>query len=338
MKQVLLMALSGDEYIACWEIDPENGALTKIAETRVLGRPAPLVLDVENFILYEGLRDIPRIASIKIDPLTGSLDHLADGPQLNSDPCYISLDSTSNTLFGAHYSGGGLSVQQVDRGMLRGDPVWIPTGPGAHCVMTDQSNRSLLLPHIAGGYGINVIKSFAYNEVSGEVSPIPKADINQKYNRGPRHYTYHKNGKFVYFSNEQESSVTVYSYRDDPGSMTEIETKSTLPEGFQGTNTCAQIRMTPDSKFLYAPNRGDDSIAGFAVDPNSGKLTSLGRVDTEPVPRVLDIDHTGQYLYSGGLESGHVSVFNIEHGGQLNFFKRYEVGREPMWLLSVRTE
>ena len=338
MKQVLLMTLSGDDCIACWEIGPGNGALTKIAETRVLGRPAPLVLDPENFILYVGLRDIPRIASFKFDPLSGSLEHISDGPQLDSDPCYISLDRTSNMLFGAHYSGGGLSVQQVDRGKFRGDPKWIPTGPGAHCVMTDQSNFFLLLPHIAGGYGINVIKSFTYNEVSGEVSPNSQVDIKQVYNRGPRHYTYHQNGKFVYFSNEQESSVTAYSYRGDPGTMAEIETKSTLSEDFQGTNTCAQIRMTPDCKFLYAPNRGDDSIAGFAVDPGTGKLTSLGRVGTEPVPRVLDIDHTGQYLYSGGLESGHVSVFDIERDGQLNFLERYQVGREPMWLLSVRTE
>ena len=338
MKQVLLITLSGDDRIACWEIGPGDGALTKIAETRVFGRPSPLVLDLKNFILYVGLRDIPRIVSFKFDPLSGSLEHLSDGPRLDSDPCYISLDRTGNTLFGAHYSGGGLSVQQVDQGKFQGDPEWISTGPGAHCVMTDQTNRWLLLPHIAGGFGINVIKSFTYNEVNGEVSPNSQADIKQAYNRGPRHYIYHQNGKFLYFSNEQESSVTAYSYDGDPGAIAEIETKSTLSEDFRGINTCAQIKMTPDSKFLYAPNRGDDSIAGFAVDPNSGKLTPLGRVGTEPVPRVLDIDHTGQYLYSGGLESGHVSVFDIERDGQLNFLERYQVGREPMWLLSVRTE
>ena len=98
-------------------------------------------------------------------------------------------------------------------------------------------------------------------------------------------------------------------------------------------NTCAQIRLTPDGNFLYAPNRGHNSVAAFSVNGETGKMKQVGRFPTEAVPRVLDIDKTGKFLYSAGLESGHVSAFHIEPDGSLELISRYEVGKEPMWLL-----
>ena len=96
--------------------------------------------------------------------------------------------------------------------------------------------------------------------------------------------------------------------------------------------------MTPNGEYLYAPNRGHDSIAIYSVSNTTGKLTSVGRVRTEPTPRVLNIDLSGQYLYSAGLDSGYVSLFKILKNGNLEFVDRYEVGSEPMWIEIVSIE
>ncbi len=95
----------------------------------------------------------------------------------------------------------------------------------------------------------------------------------------------------------------------------------------------AQIKITPNGKFIYAPNRGHDSIAGFSVNSNTGQLKSIGRTQTEAIPRVLDIDGTGQFLYSAGLGTGFISVFRISDNGNLEFIDRFQVGKEPMWIL-----
>ena len=104
---------------------------------------------------------------------------------------------------------------------------------------------------------------------------------------------------------------------------------------YGGVNSCAQLRITPDGRDLFAPNRGHNSLAWFSVDPDSGGLTQIGRTPTEAIPRVLDIDSTGKYLYSAGLESGHVSAFKISGDGSLDLIDRYEVGNEPMCILAL---
>ena len=192
-----------------------------------------------------------------------------------------------------------------------------------------------MVPHIAGEHGMNAIRLFRFDDDNGSLLPNRPAEISQPDNRGPRHYVFHPNGKYVYFSNEQECSVTAYSFDCTNGLIKELQTESTLPMHYGGVNSCAQLRITPDGKYLYAPNRGHNSLAGFSVDPDSGALTQIGRTPTEAIPRVLDIDSTGKYLYSAGLESGHVSAFKICGDGSLDLIDRYDVGNEPMWILAL---
>jgi 6-phosphogluconolactonase len=205
------------------------------------------------------------------------------------------------------------------------------TGNGAHCIFTDSDNSHALLPHIAGERGINTILKYNFDEDTGMLSPSEREFVKQPDNRGPRHYTFHPSGEYVFFSNEQDSSVTSYRYHE--GDMEELYTISTLPAHYAGVNTCAQIKITPDGKFLYAPNRGHNSLAGFSINSNSGQLKAIGRTLTEAIPRVLDIDGKGQFLYSAGLETGFISAFRISDTGNLQFIERFEVGKEPMWIL-----
>ena len=333
LRQILYVSLAGENRISCWSIDSNDGRLVHLTDTKVSDRPAPLAADIQNSILYVGRRDFPCVSSFKFDALTGGLAHLSDGPKLEGDPCYISLDKTNNYILSAYYEAGAVSVHSVREGILGEEKVWEKTGNGAHCVFTDADNSYVLLPHIAGERGINKIFKYSFNQNSGNLDLMDIPSLSQPDNRGPRHYTFHPNGKYVFFSNEQDSSVTAYGYRK--GNLDELQTLSTLPAHYSGVNTCAQIKITPDGRYLYAPNRGHNSVAGFSVDSNTGEIKMNGRTTTEAMPRVLDIDKNGDFLYSAGLDTGHISAFKIGDDGSLDFIDRFEVGEEPMWILIV---
>ena len=331
MRQILYISLAGENRISCWSINSHDGRLVHLADTKVNDRPAPMAADIQNSILYVGRRDFPCVSSYKFNSFSGELVHLSDGPKLEGDPCYISVDKTNNYILSAYYEAGAVSVHSVEKGVFKDKKVWQKTGNGAHCVFTDEDNSYALLPHIAGERGLNKILKYSFNQNTGNLEPMDIPFLSQPDNRGPRHYTFHPNGKYVFFSNEQDSSVTAYGYQK--GDLDELQTLSTLPAHYSGVNTCAQIKITPDGRYLYAPNRGHNSIAGFSVDPNTGELNSNGRTQTEAMPRVLDIDRNGDFLYSAGLNTGYISAFKIGDDGSLGFIDRFEVGQEPMWIL-----
>src|SRR5262245_46261570 len=120
------------------------------------------------------------------------------------------------------------------------------------------------------------------------------------------------------------------------GTLSAFQTISTLPDGYTGRNTCSQIQLTPAGHFLYVPNRGRNSIAGFAV-ASDGRLAALGRVATEAVPSAFSLDPAGQFVYAAGSATGRLATYRI-HGetGALTPLETYSVGQRPMWVLTTR--
>ena len=128
---------------------------------------------------------------------------------------------------------------------------------------------------------------------------------------GPRHLTFHPNGKFLYVINEMQSSVTAFSY--DAGALRNLGTVSTLPKEFKGNNDAAEIAVHPTGRFLYGSNRGDDSIAVFSIDPTAGTLTPVEYASTRgKTPRNFSIDPTGSHLIAANQDSNSVVVFRID--------------------------
>jgi 6-phosphogluconolactonase len=116
-----------------------------------------------------------------------------------------------------------------------------------------------------------------------------------------------------------------------------LQTVSTLPSGYTGQNSCSKIQITPSGKFLYAPNRGHNSIAGFSIDASTGLLTSIGQTPSEPVPRAFSLDPEGQFLYAAGIESGRLAAYRVDHdSGVLQPLKTYPVGTRPMWVMMIK--
>jgi 6-phosphogluconolactonase len=156
---------------------------------------------------------------------------------------------------------------------------------------------------------------------------------------GPRHFCFHPSKNILYFSNEQGCSITAYAFDPTTGLLTSLHTVSTLPAGYDGRNTCSQIQIAPSGKFVYAPNRGHNSIACFAVDATTGHLTPTGHMPTETIPRAFSLDPTGTFLFAAGLESGRLAAYRIDSTtGLLQPLDVYPVGNRPMWVMIIRVE
>jgi 6-phosphogluconolactonase len=148
----------------------------------------------------------------------------------------------------------------------------------------------------------------------------------------------HPSGTWAYVSNEAGDSIGVFSIDESTGGLVRIQTVSTLPDGFDGSqNATAHCEMTPDGRFVYVSNRGHDSIACFAVDQETGLVTLLEEEPTEAVPRSFSIDASGRFLYAAGEGSGRLAGFRILDDGRLERFGTWESGPVSWWAICVET-
>ena len=331
MAYRVYLAIAGEDKISIWSLDAATGALELQENLDLGGGPSPLAVDPTQRFLYVGLRASCQMASLRIDPQTGSLSLLGTVP-LESDPCFISVDRTGRYLLASYYGAGQVSVHAIGvDGTVQPQPIeWRATAPKAHSIHTDRSNRYAFLPHVGES---NRILQFAFDADTGHLTPNAVPMVVPPEGTGPRHYCYHPTLDCVYFDNEQASSVTAYHFDSDTGTLEPFQTLSTLPKEFGGPNTCAQIHITPSGQFLYAANRGHDSIACFAIDASSGRLTALGQQLTEPTPRTFGIDPGGRYLYAAGQGTGRLAAYRITAQGTLEPLDTYAIGERPMWVM-----
>jgi len=331
----MYITISEEDRIAIFKMDPDSGDLQHREDVPLVGRPAPLALHPTKRYLYAAQRGINQLSSFAVDQSTGGLSLIGEAP-LVSDPCYLGIDKRGNYLLSAYYGVGKCAVHPIsENGAVSDGPIeLLDTAIGAHCLQTDPSNRFAYLPHIAGGKGPNAIYQYLFDENTGKLTPNDPATVNPTEELGPRHYCFHPNKDILYFSDEQGCSVTGYNLDSGKGTLEAFQTISTLPEGYEGKNSCAQIQIAPSGRFLYAPNRGHNSLACFAVDADTGRLTSLGQVAAEAIPRVFSLDPQGKFLYSAGLESGRLASYAVDQDkGTLSPLRVYDVGKAPMWVL-----
>ena len=333
MPTQLYVSLQGDDRIRRFALDSQTGKLDPLDPVAVAGGPAPMAVDPTGQFLHVGRRGVCEVSSFRIDPHTGDLAPIGAIP-LDAEPCYLAMDRQGKFLFSAYYAAGKAAVHAVGSdGAVSAPPVeWLSTATGAHALQTDPSNRFAFVPHIAGN-GPNAIFQYRFDAQMGRLTPSTPARLTPPDPVGPRHFCFHPHKDIVYFSNEQGCSVTAYGLDSEAGTLSALQTVSTLPEDFDGDNTCAQIHMAPSGRVLFAPNRGHNSMACFAVDPDTGALTPTSRIATEPVPRAFGIDPSGNFLYAAGLESGRLAAYRIDaDNGTLSHLETYAVGSTPMWV------
>ena len=330
---VAYIAVGSENKLLLFDMNPTTGRLTARGEEHLGGAPGPLAVDPQQRYLYVGLRSTKEVVSYQLDPSNGETTRMGSAIPLQADPCYLATDQTGRWLLAASYSGGQAFVHAInDDGTVNGEVASaVHTEPCAHCIEVDRTNRFTFLPHVAQS---NVIYQYHFDAATGQLIPNSPARVEQTLGVGPRHYVYHPTKPIVYFSNEQEGSVTAYHLDPERGTLLPFQSLSTLPGDFAGENTCAQLHIHPTGRFLYVANRGHNSIAYYRVDPATGELTTLGQQPTEPIPRAFNLDPTGNFLYVTGQGSGHLTAYRIDQeGGGLEEVDRYPIGERPMWVM-----
>jgi 6-phosphogluconolactonase len=337
MATYLYVAVSGEEKISIFILDPETGQLTLQRDVAVSGAVGPLTVDPESRFLYAGIRSTCEMASLRIDQRTGDLMLMGTVP-LDADPCFIATDRRGNFLLSSYYGAGAVAVHPIlpDGAVGARPSQWLQTAANAHSIQTDPNNRFAFVPHIAGP---NLILQFEFDEQTGTLKPNAVPQVVPEDRAGPRHFCFHPGLPVVYFVNEQGSSVTAYCFDSGTGTLEAFQTVSTLPADYAGENTCAQMHVTPTGEFLYASNRGHDSIAGFAITPVTGELRSIGQQPTEEMPRAFGLDPGGRFLFVGGLVSGKLASYRVNgQTGALEPLETIAVGQRPMWVLVLGLE
>lgn len=294
------------------------------------GASTPLAITPDHRVLIAGVRSQPFLAvSFAIDPKTGLLSHIGNGPLADS-MANIAIDRGGKVLFSASYGGNKVALNPLQANGVVGEPKQvIPTGLNAHAFLPSPDNRFVFATNL----GSDQVLSFAFDAAAGTLTPSDPPSIKTPEKSGPRHFVFHPNGKFVYLIHELNGDVAAYSYEAKSGAWAEIQRTTALPEGFNGKPWAADIHITPDGRFLYASERTTNTLTAYKVDATSGKLTTVGSVPTEKQPRGFNIDPTGRYLAAVGELSDGMTVYAIDQtSGALSKLKSYATGKKPNWV------
>jgi 6-phosphogluconolactonase len=289
--------------------------------------------------------------SFAIDPRTGTLSHIGNGPLADS-MANIAFDHTGKFLFSASYGGNRIAVNPVAADGVVGAPAQvIPTGLNAHAALPSPDNRFLFATNL----GSDQVLRFAFNATTGELTLSDPPANKAPEKSGPRHFVFHPSGRFVYLVHELNGDVAAFAYDATSGAWREVQRTTALPAGFDGKESgkkpsdkkpssdqkpssdkkpwAADIHVTPDGRFLYASERATNTLAAYKIDSDSGKLTTIGSVPTEKQPRGFNIDPSGRYLAAVGELSDGMTVYAIDpRSGALTALKSYPTGKKPNWV------
>jgi 6-phosphogluconolactonase len=308
--------------------DTDTGALTKPEFLIEAKEPAFFTIHPDGRHLYTCNSGSPGgVSAYEIDPHTGRLTLLNQQPAGGADTSYISLDKTERYALSANYAGGNIAVFALRPDGILGERTAFVQHTGssvnpqrqthayAHSIITDPSNRFAL----AADLGVDKVFVYQFNEKDGSLKPNDPPSATVAPGSGPRHVKFHPNGRWVYVINEIASTVTAFNWNSTNGTLAEFQTVSTLPADFKGTSTCAEVEVHPNGKFLYGSNRGHDSLAVFAVDQKSGKLTLIEHVPSGgKTPRNFAFDPTGKWILCTNHGSDNAVVFRVdENTGKL---------------------
>jgi 6-phosphogluconolactonase len=314
--------------IYAYRFDAATGRSTKLDLAAETTNPSFLVINPDRTRLY-AVNEISNfenqktgaISSFAIDRETGKLTFLNKVSSAGAGPCYLALDRNAKHLLAANYDGGSVAVFPImpDGRLGEASATAQHQGHGAdperqasphpHWIGLSADNRFA----VAADLGVDKVFIYRFDEPKGNLVPSTPDFVSLPPGSGPRHFTFHPNGKFGYVVNEMSSTVTGFSYDAKNGGLHEIQSISTLPESFKGHNDTAEIQIHPNGKFLYVSTRGHDSIAVFAINGKNGTLRNIEYASSGgKTPRTFEIDPSGSYLFAANQRSDKVDIFRID--------------------------
>jgi 6-phosphogluconolactonase len=314
--------------IYSFHFDSGTGRLTSMAVAATTQDPSFLTVAPNEKYLYavnelgefDGKKS-GAVTSYALDAKSGKLTQLNQVPSGGADPCYVSFDQTGKYLLVANYTGGSVSTFPIGSdGRIGPASAFVQhtgsgpnkerqEGPHAHFIASSSDNRFVFVVDL----GLDEVAVYRFDPANGSLTPSDPPFTKLAPGAGPRHLAFHPNGKFAYVLSEVNSTVTALAYDAQNASFSTLQTLTTLPKNFTARNDTAEIVVHPSGKFLYASNRGHDSIAEFSIDPAQGRLTLAGDFSTQgKEPRNFALDPTGRFLLAANQESNNIVVFRID--------------------------
>ena len=325
------VSLAPEQKIQIYRLDPQSGSLAPVETVAVAGAPGSLGVDPEKKFLFASLRTSSSLASFRIDRATGKLTALSTAAlPKGENAAFVATDRTGRWLLSASYAAGKVVVHRLtEDGTIESPAVQtVETAKTAHCIAVDRENRFVYVPHVAP----NAVYQFRFDPQTGQLAAAGQAK-GGAVKAGPRHLAFHPTQNLAFTSDESGSSITAYRVETDR--LKPVQTLSTLPADFSGSNSTAEVKVHPSGKFVWVSNRGHDSLAGFAID-DSGRLTAPGQTPTEKTPRSFEIEPQGRFVLGAGEGSGKLAVFQVDPAsGKLTRLHTYDVGQSLTWVLAV---
>ena len=352
-----------DATIDAYAMDMRTGGLTSMGKAEAGKTVMPMAVAPDKKFLYAVVRSQPtRVLTYAIDSNTGALTPKATAP-LPGSMAYVSTDRSGRFLFTASYGGDKVAVSPIEAdGLVTAAAIQVmPTGRNAHSILVDHTNRFAYLANL----GANQVLQFAFDAKTGKLTPLDPPAVKPEPGHGPRHLAFSPDNRFLYVLNELSGYVTQYAIDGTKGTLklvdsvpsvpVELGMKWGKPQPPAGTTPtapvaepkagetppiwAADLRLTPNGKFLYTTERNTDKIALFTVASDTGKLSYVTNFGTERQPRGINIDPSGQYLVASGEKSDQLSVYRIDQAsGKLGDPTRYPVGKGANWIEIVEVK
>jgi 6-phosphogluconolactonase len=318
----------GSEGIYAYRFDPATGETSSVGLVARTDNPSFLAVDPNGRFLY-AVNELDTfrteatgaVSVFAIDRESGKLNLQQQVSSLGAGPAHVSVDKSAAWLMVANYNGGNVAVFPIGSdGRLGPHSAFVQNvgssvnperqaGPHAHSIQVTNDNRFA----IAADLGLDKLFVYRFDADTGSLTPGSPEFVEVAPGAGPRHIAFAPSGKFVYVLNEMASTVTVFAYKQGPGTLNAIQTIPTLPNEFAGTNTAAEIAVDAKGQFLYVSNRGHDSIAVLSVDPDNGNLKSLEWVPSGGrTPRNFVIDPTGKWTFAANQDSDNIELLQID--------------------------
>jgi 6-phosphogluconolactonase len=327
------------------EFDAAIGKLSEPVLAAELIDPSFLAIHPSNHYLYAvgemqryGGKSSGAVTAFSLDPASGELKRLNQKPSGGAGPCHVVVDRQGKNVLLANYSGGSAAVLRIEDDGRLGERTGFSQhsgksvdprrqeGPHAHSINLDAANRFAFVADL----GLDQVLIYRFDADKGTLQKNEPPSVKIEPKSGPRHFAFHPSGRFAYTNNEMANTVTAMSYDPEKGELTQIQTISTLPDGYNKTSYTAEVQVHPSGKFLYCSNRGHNSIAVFTIDEKTGRLTAAGhQAENIKTPRNFGIDPTGKFVLVANQDGDSILVFRVDGqtGALQGTGERVEVGR-----------
>jgi 6-phosphogluconolactonase len=316
--------------IYVFHFNPSNGKLsgpTLAAETL---NPSFLAEHPNHRFLYavnEGGQGGNTVSAFAINAATGKLAPLNAVSSEGAGPCHLAIDATGKWLTVANYNNGTMALIPIHEDGRLGEAKQVEKhegssadpqrqrGPHAHCVLFSPDNRFLFLADL----GLDKIFVYRFDAAAGTLTPNDPPSASVPPGAGVRHLAFHPNGRILFSINEMGNTITAFHYDAAKGTLEAFQNAGTLPEGFKGNSSTAEVAVNHAGTRVYGSNRGHDSIALFAIDPRHETLSAMDHSSTlGKTPRHFTLDPTGKFLLVANQDSSDISVFKVHPAsGQL---------------------